>query len=1007
MHWRIVAALAGAVALAVAACGSETGSDFTGDGEADAGATNGGGSSSGQFAPGGGGPDTGSCKPKTCEEANANCGPISDGCGSIVQCGTCPEGETCGGGGTPSRCGKPPCTPLTCADLGAECGLQGDGCGDVLDCGTCEAGICGGGGPNKCGTGGLIDGGTCVPTKTECEPDDCGPIGDGCGNVINCPATCPPGQTCGGGGPSKCGEPACQALTCGDATCGFKPDGCGKLLNCWPDGVSTCPPGERCGAENKCEPIPGCTGLCQQQQQCPGGATTAIEGYVTSPNGVLPIPNAVVYVPNGPVEPFEQGVKCETCATASGNPLISTTTDANGYFLLPNMPVSTPGKVVDIPVVVQLGRWRKQFTVQTTACTTTKVPKVGDAPPNKTAALPRNQSEGDIPLTAISTGDYDGLECVFRKIGVDDSEFTSGAGNGRIHLYQDDGVGGGAGGACAPGCGDNCSQSGSASCPKASKLYGGGYTRELRITRIARSANQPYIVRTSSNHNLQTGDQIVIFGVTNPSGANGTWTVTREDADDIRLDGSNGPAITTQTYSTNNRPYIYVCNGACDDDGLLDKYDAVIFSCTGGESRKPANARQNVIDYANKGGRVFATHYSYVWLFSTRNNSPSTLNFTSPWAATANTFDPLPINTRWDGSLTAKLDTSFPKGLLFANWLRAPVGNTSASYPPPYPPVNALTTVDPPEVTISEPRANITPTDPNIATSGIVAPAQRWMYTTTDSVKSRSQDPAPRHAPLHYTFNTPWGAEPASQCGRVLFSDFHVTLTGGNSENKVFPAECDDSPLTAQEKILAYMLFDLASCVSAEGPPECQPKTCQEQGIGCGLAGDGCGNVINCGDCPAGQTCGGAGIPNQCGAPPCQKQTCGPNECGLKGDGCGSQLDCGSCQDGKVCGAGGPNLCGEGSCTPLACPTPAEGSACGPVADGCGSLNNCPCPDGMPCVNGRCGAPPCTPRTCQEAGANCGEIADGCGSTVNCGTCVPPQTCGGGGIPNVCGGGVK
>ncbi|HTQ44248.1 MAG TPA: hypothetical protein VMI75_15920 [Polyangiaceae bacterium] len=53
-----------------------------------------------------------------------------------------------------------------------------------------------------------------------------------------------------------------------------------------------------------------------------------------------------------------------------------------------------------------------------------------------------------------------------------------------------------------------------------------------------------------------------------------------------------------------------------------------------------------------------------------------------------------------------------------------------------------------------------------------------------------------------------------------------------------------------------------------------------------------------------------------------------------------------------------------------------------------------------------CVAPPtCTPLTCADyPTGTCGQQSDGCGNlTMNCGTCMAPQTCGGGGTPNMCG----
>src|SRR5437762_1102009 len=59
----------------------------------------------------------------------------------------------------------------------------------------------------------------------------------------------------------------------------------------------------------------------------------------------------------------------------------------------------------------------------------------------------------------------------------------------------------------------------------------------------------------------------------------------------------------------------------------------------------------------------------------------------------------------------------------------------------------------------------------------------------------------------------------------------------------------------------------------------------------CGKVGDGCGGVLDCGDCTGGATCGGGGIAHVCGGDPtCAKTTCATgagNYCGDVGDGCG------------------------------------------------------------------------------------------------------------------------
>jgi hypothetical protein len=69
------------------------------------------------------------------------------------------------------------------------------------------------------------------------------------------------------------------------------------------------------------------------------------------------------------------------------------------------------------------------------------------------------------------------------------------------------------------------------------------------------------------------------------------------------------------------------------------------------------------------------------------------------------------------------------------------------------------------------------------------------------------------------TFNTPVGAAAAAQCGRVVFSDFHVAASALVTTYGTFPSNCKTGALSAQEKALEYMLFDLTSCISPDYVP--------------------------------------------------------------------------------------------------------------------------------------------------------------------------------------------
>ncbi len=176
-------------------------------------------------------------------------------------------------------------------------------------------------------------------------------------------------------------------------------------------------------------PPDACVGIGCMQVNCTGGTTTSLSGTVFAPNGTLPLYNVTVYVPLSAVAPFPDGAGCDQCAAElSGSPLVQTTTDTQGRFLLQDVPAD-----VDVPVVIQVGKWRRQFVVpQVASCVDTPL----DAGQTR---LPRNKDEGDIPKMALTTGGADALECLIRKVGLDDAEITPDGGNGRLHLYAGEG----------------------------------------------------------------------------------------------------------------------------------------------------------------------------------------------------------------------------------------------------------------------------------------------------------------------------------------------------------------------------------------------------------------------------------------------------------------------------------------------------------------------------------------------------------------------------------------
>jgi hypothetical protein len=433
----------------------------------------------------------------------------------------------------------------------------------------------------------------------------------------------------------------------------------------------------------------GCTQGACQQHACPGTTKTTLSGTIYDPAGKTPLYNVIVYVPNATPSAITEGVSCDKCAgTATGSPISPTLTDANGQFVMDDPPVGS-----NIPLVIQIGKWRREVTVPSiTACQDNPLSDVN------LTRLPANQNEGHIPSIALTTGHADALECLLRKIGLADSEFTTDAGTGRVHMY-----------------------------------YGGD--------------------------------------LTGPTGS-GAGANSFDAA-------HGGAAFSSASTLWGSLP-------------KLMSYDIVILSCEGSQYQ---SAKQpyfgNMKMYGDAGGRIFMDHLHFDWL----KYGPA------PWPQTANYIG---VGKDLPSPFTANIDTSFPKGVAFAQWL-VNVGATTA------PPAGSPETIQ-----ILQGQYSVEATVPPYT--------QRWIYTDHNPNDSK-MNPGVEYM----TMNTPAelaATMPANQCGRIVFTDVHVvsaSTSGAQDTSRPttpFPGGCVTSgALSPQEKALEFMLFDLSSCVQPDPIP--------------------------------------------------------------------------------------------------------------------------------------------------------------------------------------------
>jgi hypothetical protein len=204
----------------------------------------------------------------------------------------------------------------------------------------------------------------------------------------------------------------------------------------------------------------------------------------------------------------------------------------------------------------------------------------------------------------------------------------------------------------------------------------------------------------------------------------------------------------------------------------LDGYDIVILSCEGNQNpnTKQDPALANMKAYADKGGRVFASHWHNIWIggaWATGGNPAGNAAWL-PIAQWQDSPDP--------GSPDLIDEQNNPKGPNFAQWMLNVGGSTMRDVIP----IQGGT-------------------DRETAVGINMAMAERWTYTQSTM------------APQNFQFTTPIEADANTRCGKVVFSDMHVSGGPGTGD---YPTECGSNMmLSPQEKALAFMFFDISSCV--------------------------------------------------------------------------------------------------------------------------------------------------------------------------------------------------
>ena len=368
-------------------------------------------------------------------------------------------------------------------------------------------------------------------------------------------------------------------------------------------------------------------------------------------------------------------------------------------------------------------------------------------------------------------------------------------------------------------------------------LQVGKWRRHLTIANVTAGVDNAQPDKSlrlpKKQHESSPDDNIPLMALTTGCDLAECFFLKRIGIDPSEFTASNGTGRVRLYKSTNDDgqtfPSPYNASGAQNADYLWNtktemmKYDIIFDACECNTYSRGSSGYQNMLDYLNGGGRAFTTHYFYNFFANSTQcggaggycNGVSPLPTVGAWEGNQGLADACG-NTSFSVSSCSscpnvaaldsfdgrclKIDTAIPKGKALADWYKAnnaKLTNAGEAYG---------------YLGLSDIREDMGKLSASLLAAGTATP---WLY---------AGDVTSNYDAYYFSFNTPLGTNPATQCGRAIFSDVHLTGygTGGTS----FPSYCGDPNSfdhDTNELALEFLFFDLSSCVQNDTQPPPPP----------------------------------------------------------------------------------------------------------------------------------------------------------------------------------------